>query len=89
MGFRLSANHPFLGGAHGFVGAVDTAEPTAGAAYTFLQLRNRSLDMVLSSLSSFDRYSPANPFVAGERRDALPRHESLWRRKQRFPQIHR
>ena len=51
---------------------MNTARPAAGAALAFFQLRNGARDMLLARLKFLDRNTPADPFVARKRRQALP-----------------
>jgi len=62
--FRLLIECPLNRFAYWFVGAMNTANPTARPALTFGQLRNCPLHMIFSSRRLFDGYRPANPFIA-------------------------
>src|ERR1700720_2958472 len=61
--------------------------PTARAAHPFLEFRDDPSDMLLPLLWSFNGDSPANPFVAGERRDVFPSRQCFGVRRQGFPQV--
>lgn len=51
---------------------MNTAHPAARAAFPAFEVCDRPLDMLLSDLSCLDRFNPANPFVARQRRKAFP-----------------
>lgn len=71
-GFWLFAEHPFLGGTHGFVGTMDTANPAAGAAFAFQQLFGCSFDAASPCLDLLGVFYPADKFIASQRRDIFP-----------------
>ena len=68
----LAGEDPLLGGAHSFVGAVDTAHPAARAAFALGELRHGSLNVFVSGFLLFDRHGPADPLITSQRRDVLP-----------------
>ncbi|SRR6266496_3523070 len=55
-----------------FVCPVNTADPAARPPHAFFEFGNHSPDMLIPCLLLSDCYSPANPFVAGERRNVFP-----------------
>jgi hypothetical protein len=58
--------------------AVRTAWPAARPATSFFQLRADSLDVLLPGFRFLDGDSPADPLIAGERRNILPFCPGLW-----------
>ncbi len=54
------------------VGTVNAAYPAARAAHAVLQFRNHTPHMILPCLFLLHRNRPTDPFVARERREALP-----------------
>lgn len=75
--FRSFCQDSFHRGADGFVFAVGAAEPAAGAADAVFEFADDSLYMVGTSFGLFRKSHPTNPFVAGQRSEALPGGESL------------
>ena len=71
------------------ISAMNAAYPAARSAYSFLKLRDDPIDMLLPLRGCFNRDSPADPFIAGERRNVLPCGQSLLISGERFSQISR
>src|SRR6266498_4806951 len=61
--------------------------PTARAAHPFLKFRDDPSDMLPSLLWSFNRDSPANPFVAGKWCQIVPFCKCVRIGSERIPQI--
>jgi len=76
-----------LGGANGFIGAVDAAYPATGAPFALGEFFDGPLDVILARGSGFDAYGPADPFIAGERRNIFPCRQSFCARVEGFLQI--
>lgn len=66
---------------------MDAADPATGAAHTFDELRDGPLYVVLPGRGILDGYRPANPLVACQRGDILPRRKGLGFGDERFPQV--
>ncbi len=56
---------------------MSAAHPAARTAHSFLEFRNDPSNMLLPRLRRLDGNSPANPFVAGKRRDIFPCRQSF------------
>ena len=54
------------------VSSVDTTHPTTRTSHSFIQLRNHPINMLRSGFRLLDGDDPADPFVAGERRQTIP-----------------
>ena len=68
-----------LRGARRFVFAVRAAEPAARAALALKQLVDCARHVARTRLGGCDRHHPADPLVARQRSQALPRSQ-CWRR---------
>lgn len=71
--FQSLGEHRFDRGAYRFVGTMNTSDPAARAALPCLKFCNKPLGMFLPRLFTLYGDNPAYPFIAGERRKALPR----------------
>lgn len=71
-GLGASTERPLHRRADGLVFAVDAAYPAAGSAFTFLQLGDGPFDVGLPGGRLLDGNIPANPLIAGQRRQAVP-----------------
>lgn len=74
----MAAGHPFLGGAHGLVGAMYAPDPATGAALALMHLVAHDDDVLGAGGSLLDGGDPADPLVARERRDVLPQGKHLF-----------
>lgn len=68
---------------------MNTAHPATRAAFAASEVRDGPFDMLLSDLRRLDRFNPANPFVARQRRDIFPSRQGSLLGCQGFPQIRR
>ena len=51
---------------------MNTADPAAWPAHSFLEFADRPFNMLLSRLVFLDEGNPAYPFIASKRRKVLP-----------------
>ena len=65
--FGVSLGYPFLGGAHGLVGSVDTANPAAWAALAFVHLVTHHHNVLGPGFWLGTGDCPADPFIARQR----------------------
>ena len=72
FGLGSSVEHPLHRSADRLVSPMDAADPTTRPAHSFDKFRDHPPHMILPRLRRLDRYRPADPFVARERRDVLP-----------------
>src|SRR6266567_3999541 len=65
------------------------AKPTTRPPLPLQQLGLHSLDVLASRFGFLRPEHPADPFIAGKRREVLPRRQNLWVGTQDASQIHR
>jgi len=66
---------------------MDAANPAARAPHAFLELGDDTLHVLVPRLLLLDRNGPANPFVARQRRDVLPRSKRFCISSEGFPEV--
>ena len=66
---------------------MDTANPAAGTAHAFFELRDYARDVLCAGFRSFGKNGPANPFVSGERGNVFPFLQGLGVAHERIPQV--
>src|SRR5438309_10035310 len=84
-----AVQHPADRRAQFLVLAVDAAKPTTRPPLSFQQLGLQSLDVLASRLGLLRPEHPTDPFIAGKRREVLPRRQNLWVGSQDASQVHR
>jgi len=67
----------FLRTAQCLVLSMRAANPATGTAHAFLEFRAHPIDMFLTLLRTLHRDGPADPLIAGKRRDVLPFYEGF------------
>src|SRR2546425_7979571 len=87
--FAADAQHPADRRAEFLVLAVDAAKPTTRPPPSLQQLGLQSLDVLASRFGFLRPEHPTDPFIAGKRREVLPRRQNLWVGNQDMSQIHR
>ena len=60
------------------ISSMRATRPAARSTHSFLKLRARSLDVLLSGFRFLAGKRPADPFVARERRNVLPNRVRRW-----------
>lgn len=60
-------------GTYNLILAVNAANPAARTTYSFLKLRDYSFNMILPGVRFLNGSDPANPLVARERSQVLPK----------------
>ena len=68
---------------------MQTARPAARAPHSFFELRADPFDMLPPCLILLDGDGPADPLVAGERRNVLPGRQRLRVGRERLSEIGR
>src|SRR5438105_9584260 len=73
-----AAQHPADRRAQFLFLAVNAPEPTTRPPLPLQQLGSQSLDVLTSRFGFLRPEHPTEPFIAGKRREVLPRRQNLW-----------
>src|SRR3989449_3886560 len=87
--FAADAQHPADRRAQFLVLAVDAAKPTTRPPLPLQQLGLQSPDVLSSRFGFLRPEHPTDPFIAGKRREVLPRRQNLWGGNQDASQVDR
>jgi len=69
------------------ISAVRAARPTTGPALPVPQILATPVDALAPGLRFLGGLDPADPLVAGERRDVVPSRQRLWVSQERIPEV--
>jgi hypothetical protein len=84
-----TAQHPAGRRAQLFVLPMRTAKPTTRPPLAFQQFGSHSLDVLAPRFSLLRPEHPAEPLIAGKRREVFPRRKNLWAGDQDASQVGR